>query len=187
MATDVKVPAAGESISEVYIGTWLKKPGEAVAVDEPIVEVETDKATLDIPSPVAGVLIEQLKGAGEAAGIGEVIARIDETATAAEPASEKQGTEAETPAEPAQPAPSQPAPSQPAAEPASRAEAPAPAPSPAPAAAPAPALEADKPEGVKASSVMPAAARLLEESGLTSDEVPATGPGGRLRSEEHTS
>src|SRR5690606_39684233 len=171
MATDVKVPAAGESITEVYIGTWLKKPGEAVAVDEPIVEVETDKATLDVPAPVAGVLMEQLKGEGEAATIGEVIARIDETASvpaaapAAEPAPEP--APAATPAAPV-----------PASAPAAPAES-QPATPPAPAAAPA-AAAPQAPQGVKATSVMPAAQRLLEENGLTADEVPATGPGGRL-------
>src|SRR5690606_16054325 len=149
MATDVKVPAAGESITEVYIGTWLKKPGEAVAVDEPIVEVETDKATLDVPAPVAGVLMEQLKGEGEAATIGEVIARIDETASV------------------------------PAAAPAAE-----PAPEPAPAATPAAPVPATAPPGAKATSGLPAAQRLLEENGLTADEVPATGPGGRLLKED---
>ncbi len=187
MATDVKVPAAGESISEVYIGTWLKKPGEAVAVDEPIVEVETDKATLDIPAPVAGVLVEQLKAQGDAAAIGEVIARIDESATA----------DAAAPAEAAEkPAESAPAaaagsdapdaPSQPAAEaapadaPAATAEAPS---QPAPGVQSA-GPEVAKPQGVEATSVMPAAARMLEESGLTAEEVPATGPGGRLLKED---
>ncbi|NLG09864.1 MAG: 2-oxoglutarate dehydrogenase complex dihydrolipoyllysine-residue succinyltransferase [Deinococcales bacterium] len=175
MATDVKVPAAGESITEVYIGTWLKKPGEAVAVDEPIVEVETDKATLDVPAPVAGVLMEQLKGEGEAATIGEVIARIDETASvpaaapAAEPAPEP--APAATPAAPV-----------PASAPAAPAES-QPATPPAPAAAPA-AAAPQAPQGVKATSVMPAAQRLLEENGLTADEVPATGPGGRLLKED---
>ena len=181
MATDVKVPAAGESISEVYIGTWLKKPGEAVAVDEPIVEVETDKATLDIPAPVAGVLVEQLKAQGDAAAIGEVIARIDESATAeaAAPADEPKESA------PAQAAPQGEAPAQPAEEKAPASAPAAPAPS-----APAPSQpavqvqsagpEVDKPKGVEATSVMPAAARLLEESGLTAGEVPATGPGGRL-------
>jgi 2-oxoglutarate dehydrogenase E2 component (dihydrolipoamide succinyltransferase) len=177
MATDVKVPAAGESISEVFIGTWLKKPGEAVAVDEPIVEVETDKATLDIPAPVAGVLVEQLKGVGDAAAIGEVIARIDETATAAAPA------EAPKEAAPAAPAAAPAAPAAPAAAPAAT---PAPTPAPAPAAPPAPAAAPAlaMPQGVKATGVMPAALRLLEESGLTADEVPATGPGGRLLKED---
>ncbi|MFA7461359.1 MAG: 2-oxoglutarate dehydrogenase complex dihydrolipoyllysine-residue succinyltransferase [Trueperaceae bacterium] len=172
MATDVKVPAAGESISEVFIGTWLKKPGEAVAVDEPIVEVETDKATLDIPAPVAGVLLEQLKGEGDAASIGEVIARIDETATAAAAAEPAAATPAA--AEPA-----------PAAAPAAAAPAaPAPATPRAPEPAPAKRPDVAKPQGVQATSVMPAAARLLEESDLSADEVPATGPGGRLLKED---
>ena len=175
MATDVKVPAAGESISEVFIGTWLKKPGEAVAVDEPIVEVETDKATLDIPAPVAGVLLEQLKGEGDAAAIGEVIARIDESATAAA---------APEPAAPAAPASADPAPAAAAPAAAATPAASAPAAPKAPAAAPATVPAVAKPQGVKATSVMPAAARLLEESDLSADEVPASGPGGRLLKED---
>ncbi len=174
MATDVKVPAAGESISEVFIGTWLKKPGDAVAMDEPIVEVETDKATLDIPSPVAGVLLEQLKGPGESAAIGEVIARVDESATAtvaAEAPAPAKKEEAKAPAEQAAP--------QQKAEQAPPAKAPA-----APAAKAPAATSVPKPQGVKATSVMPAATRLLEESGLSADEVPATGPGGRLLKED---
>lgn len=187
MATEVKVPAAGESISEVFIGTWLKKPGEAVAVDESIVEVETDKATLDIPSPVAGVLVEQLKAEGEAAGIGEVIARIDESATAdaapaATPESAAQAAPADGAEAPAAAAPA-PAPATPAPTPATPVPTPA-TPAPAPAAAQSSVPDVAEPAGEKATSVMPAAARLLEESGLNADEVPATGPGGRLLKED---
>ncbi|HLV11835.1 MAG TPA: biotin/lipoyl-containing protein, partial [Trueperaceae bacterium] len=83
MATDVKVPAAGESISEVVIGAWLKSVGDAVAADEPVVELETDKATLELPAPVAGVLTEQLFAEGDTVAVGDVIARIDETQAAA--------------------------------------------------------------------------------------------------------
>lgn len=185
MATDVKVPSAGESISEVFIGSWLKKPGDAVAADEAIVELETDKATLDVPSPVAGVLIEVLKNEGDAAGIGEVIARVDETATAtaapqaAAPSSAAPAAptvaaaapaaKAAAPAAPAQPTPASP-----------NTAAPAPAPTPA-----APAVKAPTtPVGVRATSVMPAAQRLIDENGLSADEVPATGPGGRLLKED---
>ncbi len=82
MPVDLKVPAVGESITEVFIGTWLKKPGEAVAKDEPVVEVETDKATLEVPAPVAGVLREVLKDEGDSAQVGDVIARIEEGAAA---------------------------------------------------------------------------------------------------------
>jgi 2-oxoglutarate dehydrogenase E2 component (dihydrolipoamide succinyltransferase) len=77
MAVDVTVPSVGESITEVFVGTWLKKAGEAVAKDEPIVELETDKATLEVPAPVAGVLVEQLVAAGASANVGDVIARLD--------------------------------------------------------------------------------------------------------------
>jgi 2-oxoglutarate dehydrogenase E2 component (dihydrolipoamide succinyltransferase) len=78
MAFELKVPPAGESISEVVIATWLKKEGDSVKKDEPIVEIETDKATLEVPSPVAGVLGKILKKQGQNAAIGEVIAQIEE-------------------------------------------------------------------------------------------------------------
>jgi 2-oxoglutarate dehydrogenase E2 component (dihydrolipoamide succinyltransferase) len=82
MATDVQVPALGESITEGTLAQWLKKPGEAVAVDEPIASLETDKVSVEVPSPIAGVLSEQLAGEGDTVAVGAVIARIDEKATA---------------------------------------------------------------------------------------------------------
>ena len=82
MATDVEVPALGESITEGTLAQWLKKPGEAVAADEPIASLETDKVSVEVPSPVAGVLTEQLAQEGDNVAVGAVIARIDETATA---------------------------------------------------------------------------------------------------------
>ena len=60
MATDVIVPALGESITEASVGQWLKQPGEAVAADEAIVALETDKVAVEVPSPVAGVMGEQM-------------------------------------------------------------------------------------------------------------------------------
>jgi 2-oxoglutarate dehydrogenase E2 component (dihydrolipoamide succinyltransferase) len=83
MATDVQVPALGESITEGTLAQWLKKPGEAVAADEPIASLETDKVSVEVPSPVAGVLTEQLVEEGQEVAVGAVIARVDETATAA--------------------------------------------------------------------------------------------------------
>jgi 2-oxoglutarate dehydrogenase E2 component (dihydrolipoamide succinyltransferase) len=83
MATDVQVPALGESITEGTLAQWLKKPGEAVAADEPIASLETDKVSVEVPSPVAGVLTEQLVREGDNVAVGAVIARIDEKATAA--------------------------------------------------------------------------------------------------------
>ena len=89
MATDVKVPALGESITEGTLAQWLKKPGEAVAADEPIASLETDKVSVEVPSPVAGTMAEQLVQEGDTVEVGSVIARIGEAgaaATAAEPA-----------------------------------------------------------------------------------------------------
>ena len=183
MPTDVKVPAAGESISEVFIGTWLKNKGDAVAQDEALVEVETDKATLEVPSPVAGVLTELLKDVGDAAAIGEVIARIDESGAAAgaSPAGEA-GPAAGAKAE-AGPAAGAPA----GADSVSAAAADtATSTSGAPAEAAVAPVEppAAGTAGTSPTSVLPAAQRLLDEHGLNANEVPATGPGGRLLKED---
>src|SRR3954468_17301951 len=82
MATDVEVPALGESITEGTLAQWLKKPGEAVAAEEPIASLETDKVSVEVPSPVAGVLTEQLVQEGDTVAVGAAIARIDQNATA---------------------------------------------------------------------------------------------------------
>src|SRR5437762_13859244 len=88
MATDVHVPTLGESITEGTLAQWLKKPGEAVAEDEAIATLETDKVSVDVPSPVAGVLTEQVVKEGDNVAVGAIIARIDEGvgATASAPA-----------------------------------------------------------------------------------------------------
>jgi 2-oxoglutarate dehydrogenase E2 component (dihydrolipoamide succinyltransferase) len=83
MATDVQVPALGESITEGTLAQWLKKPGEAVAADEAIASLETDKVTVDVASPVAGVLAEQLVKEGDTVAVGALIARIDQGGSAA--------------------------------------------------------------------------------------------------------
>jgi 2-oxoglutarate dehydrogenase E2 component (dihydrolipoamide succinyltransferase) len=82
MVTEVKVPALGESITEGTLAQWLKKPGEAVAADEPIATLETDKVSVDVPSPTAGVLAETLVNEGDTVEVGATIARIDENASA---------------------------------------------------------------------------------------------------------
>jgi 2-oxoglutarate dehydrogenase E2 component (dihydrolipoamide succinyltransferase) len=83
MATDVQVPTLGESITEGTLAQWLKQPGDAVAEDEPIASLETDKVSVEVPSPVTGVLTEQLVKEGDTVAVGAAIARIDEGATAA--------------------------------------------------------------------------------------------------------
>jgi len=106
MATDVKVPALGESITEGTLAQWLKKPGDAVAADEPIASLETDKVTVDVPSPVAGVLSETVAKEGDTVEVGAVIARIDESGKAAAPAEKAVETTATaTPAAAETPAP----------------------------------------------------------------------------------
>jgi 2-oxoglutarate dehydrogenase E2 component (dihydrolipoamide succinyltransferase) len=77
MSTEVKVPTLGESVSEATIGEWLKKPGEAVALDEPIASLETDKVAVEVPSPVAGVMGNYLAQVGDNVAVGAVIATIE--------------------------------------------------------------------------------------------------------------
>ncbi|SDD75311.1 2-oxoglutarate dehydrogenase E2 component [Sphingomonas sp. YR710] len=108
MATDVVVPTLGESITEATLGQWLKKPGEAVKVDEPIASLETDKVAVDVPSPVSGVIGELVVAEGDTVNVGAVIARIEAGASAvvtATPAVEDRTAvgqaEAAAPAEPA--------------------------------------------------------------------------------------
>src|ERR1044071_7171972 len=86
MATDVQVPALGESITEGTLAQWLKKAGEVVARDEPIASLETDKVSVEVPSPVAGTLTEQLFKEGDTVDVGAIIARIGEAGAAAAPA-----------------------------------------------------------------------------------------------------
>jgi 2-oxoglutarate dehydrogenase E2 component (dihydrolipoamide succinyltransferase) len=91
MATEIKVPALGESVTEATVGQWFKKPGEAVKVDEPLVELETDKVTVEVPSPVAGVLSDIMVQQGSTVGIGSVLGSIKEGAAAtAQPAASPQ-------------------------------------------------------------------------------------------------
>jgi 2-oxoglutarate dehydrogenase E2 component (dihydrolipoamide succinyltransferase) len=78
MTVEVKVPEIGESITEVYIGAWAKSEGEAVEQDEPLVELESEKATLDLPAPADGVLAKIVKQSGETAQVGDVIAMIED-------------------------------------------------------------------------------------------------------------
>lgn len=83
MATEVKVPTLGESVTEATIGEWLKQPGEAVKLDEPIASLETDKVAVEVPAPVAGVMGAQQVKVGETVGVGAVIATIEDGAPAA--------------------------------------------------------------------------------------------------------
>src|SRR6185295_19799790 len=77
MATQIEVPPLGESVKQAILVVWHKKEGEAVSTDEPICELETDKANVDVPAKASGIL-HHLKEEGETVNVGEAIARIDE-------------------------------------------------------------------------------------------------------------
>ena len=83
MPIELKVPEVGESITEVQIGTWKKREGEGVAMDDSIVEIESDKATVDLPAPAAGTVTKILKASGEKARVGEVIGYLEPAGSAA--------------------------------------------------------------------------------------------------------
>src|SRR6478735_11846763 len=81
--TEIRVPTLGESVTEATIGKWFKKAGEAVAVDEPLVELETDKVTIEVPAPAAGVLSDIAVKDGETVAVGALLGQIKEGAGAA--------------------------------------------------------------------------------------------------------
>lgn len=83
MATEIRVPTLGESVSEATIGKWFKKPGEAVKADEPLVELETDKVTLEVNAPAAGVLGEIVAKEGETVGVNALLGSIADGGAAA--------------------------------------------------------------------------------------------------------
>ncbi|MHC2330852.1 2-oxoglutarate dehydrogenase complex dihydrolipoyllysine-residue succinyltransferase [Bradyrhizobium sp. USDA 4454] len=101
--TEIRVPTLGESVTEATIGRWFKKAGEAVAVDEPLVELETDKVTIEVPAPVAGTLGEIIAKDGETVAVGALLGQINDGAAAAKPAAA--AAAAAAPAKAAAPAP----------------------------------------------------------------------------------
>ncbi|GAB4233104.1 MAG: 2-oxoglutarate dehydrogenase complex dihydrolipoyllysine-residue succinyltransferase [Kiloniellaceae bacterium] len=96
MATDIVVPTLGESVTEATVAQWLKQPGDAVAVDEPLVELETDKVTLEVNASAAGVLSEVIAGEGENVEVGALLGRIGEGEGAA-PAPKSEAPKSEAP------------------------------------------------------------------------------------------
>jgi len=179
MAIELVVPKVGESITEVQIVQWLKSEGDSVERDASLAVIETDKATVELPAPAAGILGKILKGKGATAKVGEVIGYL-EAGTGKAPGSEAKS-------EPRPEAKSGSAVSfgpetgkvavikkdEPfAAGPKGGTE------------ALAPASQGDPASRLSEPIVMPAAARALAESGLKAQDVPATGPGGRLLKED---
>ncbi len=168
MTYEVTIPEIGESITEALILRWIRNPGDHVGRDEPLVELETDKVTVEMPSPVAGVVSEIVAAEGETVPVGGVIARIEEGAAAS--AGAAAGAAAATPAATAT-----------AGAQADLLAAADTVATPAPAAPPSvdtPAPTA--PATAEAPRIMPAAKRLIAEHGLDASLIPATGKGGRL-------
>ena len=159
MSNEIRVPALGESITEATIAQWYKKPGDAVSVDEPLCELETDKVTIEVPAHVAGVLSEIIAKEGETVEVGALLASIGEGQGAVAPAVEA------TP-EPA-----------PAPEAAS-------APEPAPVATPVEAPEASASLSAATQDLSPAARRVVEEHGLAPQMIAGTGKDGRITKED---
>ncbi len=154
MATEIKVPALGESVTEATIAKWFKKEGDAVAVDEPLVELETDKVTVEVPAPTAGVISAIVVKEGETVNVGAVLGAIAEGA----------GAPAAAPKPAAAPA-----------APAPQADAkPAPAPEPAPAPRPAPAPEA------AAATLSPAVRKIAAEANVDTSAIAGSGKDGRV-------
>ena len=160
MAIQIMVPPLGESVTEATVSRWLKKVGDGVAVDEPIAELETDKVTLEVPAPAAGVIATHAVAEGETVAAGAMIATLEEGAA---PAASQ--TPADPPPEAPAQAPTQTTPTQTPAQPPTQA-------APAPVAA-APAQASDP-------ALSPAVRRLVEENNLNPATIPATGKDGRL-------
>ena len=83
MATEIRVPTLGESVTEATIGKWLKQPGDAVKADEPLVELETDKVSMEVPAPADGVLTEIVAAEGETVGVDALLGSLGEGSGAA--------------------------------------------------------------------------------------------------------
>ncbi|UVO10646.1 2-oxoglutarate dehydrogenase, E2 component, dihydrolipoamide succinyltransferase [Mycobacterium sp. SVM_VP21] len=181
--TPVLMPELGESVTEGTVTRWLKQVGDTVEVDEPLVEVSTDKVDTEIPSPVAGTLLSITAGEDTTVEVGGELARIG-SGTPAAPAAAPPPTPA-----PAAPAP---APAAPAPEPAPAAPAPAPqtkpepAPAPPPTAAPAPTqpAAAEAPAGDAARYVTPLVRKLAADKNVDLSLVTGTGVGGRIRKQD---
>ncbi|WP_433215973.1 2-oxoglutarate dehydrogenase, E2 component, dihydrolipoamide succinyltransferase [Microtetraspora malaysiensis] len=184
MPVSVSMPQLGESVTEGTVTRWLKKEGERVEADEPLLEVSTDKVDTEIPSPSAGYLTKILVAEDETVEVGAELAVIDESAAAAAPAAPAVEAPAPAPAPAPVPAPAPaPAPAPPISSIPQPAPAPAPAPAPvAPAAPVVPAAEV-APAG-ETPYVTPLVRKLAAEHGVDLDALAGTGVGGRIRKQD---
>lgn len=182
MATDVVMPQMGESIAEGTIVKWLKKVGDTIGRDEPLLEVSTDKVDTEVPSPAAGVLTEILHQEGETVAVNAVVARIGEAGAAPAPAAQPAAAPAAPAVVPgkAEVGPAREEPLIGGAEPSAQPPAAPAAPPAAPSAAPA-AASAEERSKVRSS---PLVRNIAREHSVNLDEVPGTGLGGRVTKED---
>ncbi len=155
MAIELVVPTVGESITEVQVGTWLKKEGDFVKADEPVLEIESDKATVEVFAPKDGYVKEVVKNTGDTANVGEVVGYFEEGEAPAGGGSKSKESSGSDTGE-------------------SKGEE----------AAAASAAAASEEEPRDKPRVMPAAQRLMEEKGIAASDVEGTGPGGRILKED---
>ena len=177
MTYEVTIPEIGESIAEALIVRWIRQPGETIGRDEPLVELETDKVTVEMPSPVAGVVSEIVAAEGETVPVGGVIARIEEGAVAASAAAVPGAAVAADAATTGSAQGDLLASAQPTAASVESVSQPAPEAAPPAQAAAKPALATPATEDRR---ILPAARRLIAEHGLDASRIPASGKGGRL-------
>lgn len=104
MATEIRVPTLGESVTEATIGKWLKKVGDVIVADEPLVELETDKVSIEVPAPVSGVLTEITAQEGDNVGLDALLGQIDASGAASAPAAKPAAAPAAAPVAAAAPA-----------------------------------------------------------------------------------
>ncbi|MFG1701677.1 2-oxoglutarate dehydrogenase, E2 component, dihydrolipoamide succinyltransferase [Nonomuraea sp. M3C6] len=193
MPVSVQMPQLGESVTEGTVTRWLKKEGERVEADEPLLEVSTDKVDTEIPSPSAGVLTKIVVAEDETVEVGAELAIIDESGQAGAPAAAPVAAPAPAPQrepEP-EPAPAPPVSSIPQpAPPAPPAPAPAPAPQAAPPVQPSPIATTPAAEPTPLPStgespyVTPLVRKLANEHGVDLDSINGTGVGGRIRKQD---
>ena len=167
---ELVLPQLGETVTEGTVTRWFKKVGDTVAADEMVLEISTDKVDTELPSPIAGVIVEIRVQEGETVPVGAVLAIVGDSAGAPAPAPA---------AAPVQSAPEPaPAPAPAPAAPAPVAPAPAPAPTTAPAPVPVPVPVADS--GASSMVLSPVVRRLISDNGLDVSSIVGTGPGGRI-------
>lgn len=157
MAIELVVPSVGESITEVEIGEWLKEPGDSVDADEPVVEIESEKATVEIFAPASGTITEIVKKTGEEAKVGDVVGYMEEGEAKPKKKADKEDTDEEDKRLEAKSGESEKETQE---------------------------KEPEKESAAETAAVMPAAQRLADEHGIDPSQISGTGKGGRVLKED---